>query len=75
MQQGHVRLTDLMAQLGARQIDSILLEGGSSLAFSALEAGIVRKVQAYIAPKLIGGADAKTPVGGAGLPKWRMRAR
>ena len=58
-----------VAQLGARQIDSILLEGGSSLAFSALEAGIVRKVQAYIAPKLIGGAEAKTPVGGAGFAK------
>ena len=67
--QGHVCLTDLMEQLGARQIDSILLEGGSSLAFSALESGIVRKVQAYIAPKLIGGAEAKTPVGGAGFAK------
>ena len=67
--QGRVSLSDLMEQLGARQIDSILLEGGSSLAFSALEAGIVRKVQAYIAPKLIGGADAKTPVGGEGFSK------
>lgn len=67
--QGRVSLSDLMEQLGARQIDSILLEGGAALAFSALDAGIVRKVQAYIAPKLIGGADAKTPVGGAGFAK------
>lgn len=67
--QGHICLTDLTAQLGARQIDSILLEGGAALAFSALEAGIVRKVQAYIAPKLIGGAEAKTPVGGTGFAK------
>ena len=50
-------------------INGILLEGGSSLAFSALKAGIVRRVQAYIAPKLIGGADSKSPVGGEGLAK------
>lgn len=66
---GHVDLTDLMQQLGGAGINGILLEGGSSLAFSALKAGIVRRVQAYIAPKLIGGADAKSPVGGEGLAK------
>ncbi len=47
---GHVDLTDLMQQLGSAGINGILLEGGSSLAFSALKAGIVRRVQAYIAP-------------------------
>ena len=66
---GHVDLTDLMQQLGSAGINGILLEGGSSLAFSALKAGIVHRVQAYIAPKLIGGADAKSPVGGEGLAK------
>lgn len=66
---GHVDLTDLMQQLGSAGINGILLEGGSSLAFSALKAGIVRRVQAYIAPKLIGGEDAKSPVGGEGLAK------
>ncbi len=66
---GHVDLNDLMALLAAQEIDSVLLEGGSSLAFSALESGIVNKVQAYIAPKLIGGVSAKTPVGGTGFPR------
>ena len=55
-------------QLGAAGIDSILLEGGSTLAWSALESGIVQKVQAYIAPKIFGGASSKTPVGGTGFP-------
>lgn len=65
---GHADLRDLMRQLGGMQIDSVLLEGGSTLAWAALSAGIVRKVQAYIAPKIFGGAGAKTPVGGLGVP-------
>lgn len=66
---GRVDLADLMRRLGARGIDSVLLEGGATLHFAALEAGIVHKVQAYIAPKLIGGAGAKSPVGGQGFAK------
>jgi len=66
---GQVDLSDLSVKLGEKEIDSILLEGGSTLAYSALEAGIVRKVQAYIAPCLVGGETARTPVGGAGLAR------
>ena len=65
---GHVNLPQLMEQLGQEQIDSILLEGGGTLNWSALESGIVQQVQAYIAPKLFGGRDAKTPIEGAGVP-------
>jgi diaminohydroxyphosphoribosylaminopyrimidine deaminase/5-amino-6-(5-phosphoribosylamino)uracil reductase len=65
---GRVDLRLLMERLAQEEkIDSILLEGGPQLNFSALSAGIVQKVQAYIAPKLIGGQEAKTPVGGQGL--------
>lgn len=64
--QGHVDLKALMAQLGAEGIDSILLEGGAELNWSAVSAGIVNKVYAYIAPSILGGAGAKTPVGGKG---------
>ena len=45
-----------------------MLEGGGSLNWSALESGIVQKVQTYIAPKLFGGEEAKTPVEGKGFP-------
>lgn len=64
---GHVDIKQLMVALGKENIDSILLEGGSTLNFSALESGIVNKVQAYIAPKIFGGETAKTPVGGTGI--------
>lgn len=65
---GHVDLKELMKKLGEEKIDSILLEGGGTLNWSALEAGIVQKSWTYIAPKLFGGQDAKTPVEGTGFP-------
>lgn len=64
---GHVDLVALMQRLGAENIDSVLIEGGGTLAWAALEAGIVKKVYSYIAPKLFGGRDAKTPVEGEGV--------
>ena len=66
-----VDLNQLMAKLGELNIDSILLEGGSKLNFSALESKIVDKIQVYIAPKIIGGDKSKTPVGGDGVSKLK----
>lgn len=63
----HINLHELMDILGASGIDSILLEGGSTLNWSALYSGIVNKVQAYISPKLFGGTNAKSPIGGIGV--------
>nr|WP_320024056.1 bifunctional diaminohydroxyphosphoribosylaminopyrimidine deaminase/5-amino-6-(5-phosphoribosylamino)uracil reductase RibD [uncultured Acetobacterium sp.] len=63
----HLNLQDLMAQLGALGIDSILLEGGGTLNYSALKNGIINKLQVYLAPKIFGGAAAKTPVEGPGV--------
>ncbi|HJA55279.1 MAG TPA: dihydrofolate reductase family protein, partial [Candidatus Bacteroides intestinigallinarum] len=64
---GHVDLAALMERLGAQGIDSVILEGGGTLNWAALEQGIVHKVQAYLAPKLLGGRDAKSPVEGLGV--------
>lgn len=64
---GHADLQELMQKLGEREIDSILIEGGGTLHWTALEEGIVQKVQAYIAPKLFGGRTAKTPIEGQGV--------
>lgn len=64
---GHLDLNALMTRLGERGIDSILLEGGATLNWSALESRIVQKAQCYIAPKIFGGAAAKPPVAGLGV--------
>jgi diaminohydroxyphosphoribosylaminopyrimidine deaminase/5-amino-6-(5-phosphoribosylamino)uracil reductase len=62
----HVDLNYLMKVLGEKKVDSVLIEGGSELNYSSLCSGIVDKVNAFIAPKIIGGCNAKTPVGGKG---------
>lgn len=65
--EGHVNLTELISKLGERGIDSIILEGGGTLNWAALKAGIVNRVQIYIAPKIFGGESSKTAVEGQGV--------
>ncbi len=63
----HVGLARLVEELGRMKVDSVLLEAGGSLAWAALEARIVDRGQAYVAPKMFGGSTAPGPVGGAGI--------
>jgi diaminohydroxyphosphoribosylaminopyrimidine deaminase/5-amino-6-(5-phosphoribosylamino)uracil reductase len=61
---GRVSLKGLMTELGRLGITSVMIEGGSSIAASALSEGIVDKVMFFAAPKIIGGVDAVPSVGG-----------
>jgi diaminohydroxyphosphoribosylaminopyrimidine deaminase/5-amino-6-(5-phosphoribosylamino)uracil reductase len=62
-----IDLQVLMRQLGGMGITSVLVEGGSEIAASSLEAGIVDKVVFFIAPSVIGGRDATPVIGGRGV--------
>jgi diaminohydroxyphosphoribosylaminopyrimidine deaminase/5-amino-6-(5-phosphoribosylamino)uracil reductase len=64
---GGVPLARLMEDLGKRDAQGVLLEGGPTLAWSAVEEGLVDRIVVYLAPKLIGGADAPTVLGGRGF--------
>lgn len=59
-----LELSWLMERLGEMGLTSLLLEGGSSLNAHALKDGIVDKVMIFIAPKIIGGKESYTAVGG-----------
>ena len=62
-----VDLPTLMRELAARELTSVLVEGGGQIHFAMLAAGLVDKIFAFVAPKIIGGANALTAVEGAGF--------
>jgi len=76
-QNRHVSLPLLMKRLAELEIDSVLAEGGGNINYSLLADGLAQKAYVYVAPKIFGGATAKTPVGGKGvyLPEDAFRLK
>ncbi|MEG2000125.1 MAG: bifunctional diaminohydroxyphosphoribosylaminopyrimidine deaminase/5-amino-6-(5-phosphoribosylamino)uracil reductase RibD [Evtepia sp.] len=64
---GSLHLRVLMEALGQREIDSVLVEGGGAIHGAILQAGLAQKIYCYLAPKIFGGTDAKSPIGGLGV--------
>ena len=79
--EGRVAVGEALTRLGSMDppVLSLLLEGGPTLAASFVEAGVVDKVMFFVAPRIIGGQAARTPVEGRGfrlvgesMPLYRM---
>ncbi|MBN3034585.1 MAG: bifunctional diaminohydroxyphosphoribosylaminopyrimidine deaminase/5-amino-6-(5-phosphoribosylamino)uracil reductase RibD [Bacteroidales bacterium] len=66
---GRVDLNDLMGRIGAEGIDSVMIEAGSTLAYSALEQGLIHKLVLFVAPFMVGGHMAPGPFGGEGISR------
>jgi diaminohydroxyphosphoribosylaminopyrimidine deaminase/5-amino-6-(5-phosphoribosylamino)uracil reductase len=63
------RLLALLDELGRRRMTNVLVEGGSKLLGAFFDASAVDEVHIFIAPKLAGGAEAPSPVAGAGIAR------
>jgi diaminohydroxyphosphoribosylaminopyrimidine deaminase/5-amino-6-(5-phosphoribosylamino)uracil reductase len=63
---GKVDLAVVIGALGTRELHNVMIEAGAGLAGAFVEAGLVHKVAAFIAPLMIGGADAPGPLAGLG---------
>ena len=61
---GRVDLKALLKELGKLDITGVMIEGGSSIASSAISTGMVDRVMFFVAPKIIGGSDAIPSIGG-----------
>ena len=70
-----VDLSLLLRTLGERKICSLLVEGGSTVHFSFLKAGLADKVCAFITPMMVGGKNATPAVGGEGFSRLADAAR
>jgi diaminohydroxyphosphoribosylaminopyrimidine deaminase / 5-amino-6-(5-phosphoribosylamino)uracil reductase len=67
--QKSVSIPALLGDLGRRRMTNILVEGGGKLLGALFDAGAIDEVHVFIAPKLIGGATAPSPIAGTGLEK------
>jgi diaminohydroxyphosphoribosylaminopyrimidine deaminase/5-amino-6-(5-phosphoribosylamino)uracil reductase len=65
----HHELASVLEDLGSRSIQSVLVEGGATLAGLLIDAGLVNKVTFFVAPMIIGGQDSPSAIGGAGAEK------
>jgi diaminohydroxyphosphoribosylaminopyrimidine deaminase/5-amino-6-(5-phosphoribosylamino)uracil reductase len=64
---GRVDLDALLAEIGRRRWTNVLVEGGSGVLGSFLDAGAVNEIHVFIAPRLFGGSLALSPVAGRGV--------
>lgn len=68
------RLDWLLGELGRRRMTNVLVEGGGQVLGSLFDAGHVDEVHVFIAPKLVGGAEARAPLGGHGRDAMSIAA-
>jgi diaminohydroxyphosphoribosylaminopyrimidine deaminase/5-amino-6-(5-phosphoribosylamino)uracil reductase len=64
---GRIQFRDVISKLRQYSLNRVLIEGGGETIASAIESGVVTEVILFIAPKIIGGRLAKTPVEGFGI--------
>jgi diaminohydroxyphosphoribosylaminopyrimidine deaminase/5-amino-6-(5-phosphoribosylamino)uracil reductase len=72
---GQVDVEWVARDLASRGKLAVLLESGGTLAAAFWEKWLVNKVIYFVAPKIIGGAEAATPLDGAGLARFMADAR
>lgn len=65
--EGGVDLQAVLSELGRRGMTRVLLESGPGLLGSFFDAGLLDELHVFVSPKLVGGTDALSPLGGVGL--------
>jgi diaminohydroxyphosphoribosylaminopyrimidine deaminase / 5-amino-6-(5-phosphoribosylamino)uracil reductase len=67
--EGGRNLQGVLQELGKRQIQSVIVEGGAAIAGAFYDAKLIDKVTVFIAPLVIGGIDAPSAIGGIGASR------
>jgi diaminohydroxyphosphoribosylaminopyrimidine deaminase/5-amino-6-(5-phosphoribosylamino)uracil reductase len=66
---GRPSVAALLDVLGQRRMTNVLVEGGAGVLGAFFDADLVDEVHVFIAPKIIGGSGAKSPVAGPGVER------
>lgn len=74
-QNEHSRVRSALAELGQRDVTSLMLEGGSHLAGAFFDAGEIDELRLFVAPLLLGGRQAPGLIGGEGVERIADAAR
>lgn len=64
-----VAVRALLKELGSRHLTNVLVEGGSQVLGSFVDARAIDELHVFVAPRLLGGATSRTPVAGIGAAK------
>lgn len=72
---GRVDILSLLRYLGSREVTSVLVEGGGTLLGSLMDAALIDKVYAFVAPVLVGGREAPSPFAGTGVARMAESLR
>lgn len=75
LERGRVDVRALLEELGKRDVQTLLVEGGGVILGSFFDAGLVDKVHAVIAPMIMGAADAPAAVAGEGANRMAEALR
>ena len=67
--EGGLEIGSLLDELGRRRMTNVLVEGGSGVLGSFFDCDAIDEVHVFIAPRLLGGSEATTPIGGIGVEK------
>jgi diaminohydroxyphosphoribosylaminopyrimidine deaminase/5-amino-6-(5-phosphoribosylamino)uracil reductase len=68
-EKGRPSVPVLLDELGRRRMTNVLVEGGAAVLGSFLDAGAIDEVHIFLAPRLVGGAGAKSPIAGRGVER------
>lgn len=69
---GPTHVESALIELGRRNVTSLMLEGGPKLVGAFVDAGLIDELRLFVAPKLLGGAEAKPLAGGRGKSRMSM---
>jgi diaminohydroxyphosphoribosylaminopyrimidine deaminase/5-amino-6-(5-phosphoribosylamino)uracil reductase len=69
LQDGRLALSQVLRELGTRQLASVIVEGGAEVAGALVENRLLDKASFFLAPKIIGGRAAFPAIGGGGFER------